>query len=177
MDVVGRILDLVFGGGRNVVAETAEVFRENVEKGAARDHDLRGATLAQFGGEFRQSNRGGFDRVMDGINRLPRPLMALGCIGLFVVAMVDPLWFAARMQGIALVPEPLWWLLGVVVSFYFGARHQAKGQQFQRDIAQGLAQSAQVVDAISRIESLASESSDQSTEINPALADWKRSQT
>ncbi|NQY60235.1 holin family protein [Cognatishimia sp.] len=177
MGVVGRILDLVFGGGRNVVAETAEVFRENSEKGAARDHDLRGATLAQFGGEFRQSNRGRFDRVMDGINRLPRPLMALGCIGLFVAAMVDPLWFAARMQGVALVPEPLWWLLGVVVSFYFGARHQAKGQQFQRDIAQGLVQSAQVVNAISQIESLASESPTQDPEINPALAEWKRSQS
>ena len=177
MGVVGRILDLVFGGGRNVVAETAEVFRQNSEKGAAREHDLRGATLAQFGGEFRQSNRGGFDRVMDGINRLPRPLMALGCIGLFVAAMVDPLWFAARMQGIALVPEPLWWLLGVVVSFHLGARHQAKGQQFQRDIAQGLTQSAQVVNAISQIENLAVESSDQSAEINPALAEWKRSQS
>lgn len=177
MGVVGRILDLVFGGGRNVVAETAEVFRQNAEKGAAREHDLRGATLAQFGGEFRQTNRGGFDRVMDGINRLPRPLMALGCIGLFVAAMVDPLWFAARMQGIALVPEPLWWLLGVVVSFYFGARHQAKGQQFQRDIAQGLAQSAQVVDAISQIERLAVENHTPDHEINPALADWKRSQS
>ena len=26
------------------------------------------------------------------------------------------------MQGLALVPEPLWWLLGAIVSFYFGAR-------------------------------------------------------
>ena len=24
--------------------------------------------------------------------------------------------------GLALVPEPLWWLLGAIVSFYFGAR-------------------------------------------------------
>jgi hypothetical protein len=26
------------------------------------------------------------------------------------------------MQGLQLVPEPLWWLLGAIVSFYFGAR-------------------------------------------------------
>lgn len=63
---------------------------------------------------------------MDGLNRLPRPALALGTLGLFVSAMVAPLWFAERMQGIALVPEPLWWLLGVIVSFYFGARHQVK---------------------------------------------------
>lgn len=176
MGVIGRLLDLVFGGGRNAVVETAEVFRENAEKGAVRGSDLRQATLAQFGGEFRQANRGGFDRVMDGVNRLPRPLMALGCISLFVAAMVDPLWFAARMQGIALVPEPLWWLLGVVVSFYFGARHQAKGQQFQRDIAKGLAQSAQVADAISQIEALDMPGRDVVSDSNPALADWTQSQ-
>ena len=46
--------------------------------------------------------------------------MAIGTIGLFVSAMIDPIWFASRMQGIALVPEPLWWLLGAIVSFYFG---------------------------------------------------------
>jgi hypothetical protein len=34
------------------------------------------------------------------------------------------------MQGLAYVPEPLWWLLGAVVSFYFGARelHHYRGR-------------------------------------------------
>ena len=36
--------------------------------------------------------------------------------------MVDPQAFAARMVGLNAVPEPLWWLLGAVVAFYFGAR-------------------------------------------------------
>ena len=26
------------------------------------------------------------------------------------------------MQNLNLVPEPLWWLLGAIISFYFGAR-------------------------------------------------------
>ena len=64
------------------------------------------------------------------MNRLPRPAMALGTLALFLSAMHDPAWFAARMQALALVPEPLWWLLGAIVSFDFGARHQAKGQEF-----------------------------------------------
>jgi hypothetical protein len=33
------------------------------------------------------------------------------------------------------VPEPLWWLLGVIVSFYFGARHQQKGHEFRAALA------------------------------------------
>jgi hypothetical protein len=79
---------------------------------------------------------------MDALNRVPRPAMALGTLGLFIAAMVDPVWFSERMQGLALVPEPLWWLLGAIVSFYFGARHQAKGQEFQRSLVDHLARTA-----------------------------------
>jgi len=145
MGLIEKLFSMVFGRGRNVVVETAEVFRENAEAGAARNAGLREQALVQFAAEFAARQRGWFDRLMDGLNRLPRPALALGTLGLFVSAMFDPIWFAARMQGIALVPEPLWWLLGVVVSFYFGARHQFKSQEFQRSIAGTLAQTPQVV--------------------------------
>lgn len=143
MGIIARLFDFIFGDGRNVLRDTAEVFRENAEAEAQRDHALRAEAMEQFGGEFLPGRRGRFDRVMDALNRLPRPMMALGCLGLFVSAMVDPVWFAARMKGVALVPEPLWWLLGVVVSFYFGARHQMKGQEFQKAMAASLSLIAQ----------------------------------
>ena len=73
---------------------------------------------------------------------------------MFVAAMVDPLWFSQRMQGIALVPEPMWWLLGVIVSFYFGARHQMKNQEFQKDIAGTMAAVPQVVKNIKALREL-----------------------
>jgi len=110
--------------------------------------------LVQFAGEFALARQSWFDRAVDGANRLPRPLMALGTLGLFVSAMVDPLWFASRMQGIALVPEPLWWLLGAIVSFYFGARHQAKGQEFQIRVARSMAQVPQVVENLKALRAL-----------------------
>lgn len=144
MGVIERVMTMIFGGGRNIVKETAEVFRENAESGAWRDARLREAALEQFAREFALPKQSLFNRFMDGVNRLPRPLMALGTIGLFVAAMVHPVWFAERMQGIALVPEPLWWLLGAVVSFYFGARHQAKGQELQRQLADTLARTPQM---------------------------------
>jgi len=139
MGLIGQVMSWVFGDGRNVVTETVEVFRENADKGAQRAVDMQGATLKQFAAEFAHPRKGLFDRFIDGINRLPRPLLALGTIGLFVSAMFDPDWFAHRMTGIALVPEPLWWLMGAIVSFYFGARHQAKGQEFQRSVVQTVA--------------------------------------
>ncbi|SDX98608.1 holin family protein [Citreimonas salinaria] len=154
MGLIDGILAVLFGGSRNVVKETAEVFRVNAENEAGRELSLQGQVLEQFGKEFRLADRSRFDEVIDALNRVPRPAMALGTLALFVSAMVDPVWFAARMAGIALVPEPLWWLLAAIVSFYFGARHQAKGQQFQRDLAQTIARVPQVVQTVREVEAL-----------------------
>ncbi len=172
MGLIARIFTMIFGDGRNAVRETVEVFRENAEAGAQRANEVQLATLAAQGAEFRAARRGAFDRIMDGLNRLPRPVMALGCIGLVILAMIDPVWFSARMAGLALVPEPLWWLLGVIVSFYFGARHQAKGQEFQRSIAETLSRVPQVKGAIDALE--AGAGTNEAPEANPALGAWRQ---
>lgn len=153
MGLIETLAGLLFGS-RNVVRDTAEVFRENAEGAAARASGLQGQVLAQYAAEFALPRPGWFDRLMDGLNRLPRPALALGTLALFGAAMVDPLWFAARMQGIALVPEPLWWLLGVIVTFYFGARHQLKTQDFQREIATTMARVPAVVQNLAAIADL-----------------------
>ena len=136
MGLIGSLFGALFGGGRNAIAETVEVFQENKEAAAERQAAYRAAALQQFASEFVVERKGLFDRFMDALNRVPRPAMALGTLGLFVAAMTDPIWFSSRMQGIALVPEPLWWLMGAIVSFYFGARYQVKAQDFQRDLMQ-----------------------------------------
>lgn len=154
MGLIDGVLGMVFGSGRNAVVETVELFRENADKGAMRAAEVQAQAVGQMGAEFKAGERNGFDAVMDGVNRVPRPALALGTIALFVSAMVDPIWFAERMQGIALVPEPLWWLLGVIVSFYFGARHQAKTQSFQREIAQTMTRVPQVVENLQVLRAL-----------------------
>jgi len=100
----------------------SEVFVPNATQGQALAHAAQKAALEQLGAEFALPKRGLFDRVVDGLNRLPRPLLALGTLGLFVYAMAEPVGFAARMEGLGYVPDPLWWLLGAIVGFYFGAR-------------------------------------------------------
>lgn len=167
MGLIERALSLIFGGGGNVIRDTAEVFIENAEAGAARDAALAHAALGQFAAEFTVPRRGVFDRAMDGINRLPRPLMALGTLGLFVAAMVEPVWFAARMEGVALVPEPLWWLLGAIVSFYFGARHQAKGHEYQQNLMATLARTRAAAREMQAVDAATT------TQPNPALDAWR----
>jgi hypothetical protein len=123
MGVIGKIL----GAGavaRDVgeaVGNVAEVLVGNRAAREAMAGQLATAAVEQFGAEF-AGGAGRFDGFVDGLNRLPRPLLALSTIGLFGYAMAEPAGFGTRMQSLALVPEPLWWLLGAIVSFYFGAR-------------------------------------------------------
>jgi hypothetical protein len=75
-----------------------------------------------------------------------------------------------------------------VVSFYFGARHQAKGQEFQRELAATIAAVPNVVDTIRDVQALRDVTPDGGSDTppdgsdsrnfsdNPALADWAAAQ-
>lgn len=117
MGLIARLLGL-----GPAISGVAEVFTENRTQRGAQEHAEQLASLSQLGAEFQRARGGWIDRLVDGLNRLPRPFLALGTVGLFGFAMADPVAFGIRMQGLALVPDPLWWLLGAIVSFYFGAR-------------------------------------------------------
>ena len=106
----------------NAATNVTEIFRENATRRMELDEEAYGHAITQLSAEFGAARRGWFDDVMNGMNRLPRPLLTLGTIGLFIYAMVEPVGFGLRMQNLNLVPEPLWWLLGAIISFYFGAR-------------------------------------------------------
>jgi len=182
-----KFLNWIFGGGRNAVASTLGVFMENSEAGAQRRADYSQATLAQYAAEFQAPRLGIFDRFVDGLNRLPRPLMVFAILGLFTMAMVDPIWFAARMQGLVLVPDPLWWLAGTIVAFYFGGRFQIKSQQFHQSLVDTTAMVPQVLENIQKVQALRHDRpgiADTGTDVglarmatethdNPAVAAWK----
>lgn len=106
----------------DAATDMAEVFRPNATRRMELSAQAQRAALDAQGDEFQYARDGLFDRLVNGINRLPRPMLAFGTLGLFVFAMTDPAAFSERMEGLTAVPEPLWWLLGAIVSFYFGAR-------------------------------------------------------
>jgi hypothetical protein len=124
MGVIGKVL-----GGPGAISALGDAARgvaEVLTPSATRRMELSAeaqmAALRQLGEEYQNPALSRFDRLVNGLNRLPRPLLAFGTLGLFIYAMVDPQAFAARMVGLNAVPEPLWWLLGAIVAFYFGAR-------------------------------------------------------
>ena len=161
MGVIGQIL-----GGPGAVAAlgeaakgVAETFIPNATRKMELSAEAQMAALRQLGEEYGLPSTGWFDRLVNGLNRLPRPMLAFGTLGLFVYAMVDPVRFSARMVGLNAVPEPLWWLLGAVVAFYFGARetYYFRNRQVPVVAAPGATGAPEPG--------------------NPALDDWRQSET
>jgi len=129
-------LSWITGGTLGAVTETAErvsgIWMPNSEKGAQRSHVSDMAVLEQFSKEFRDMKaRTGWDSLVDGLNRLPRPLMALAIVAMFVLAPVDPVRFHQIALAYEAMPEGFWLLLSVIVSFYFGGKMQLYSQQFK----------------------------------------------
>jgi class 3 adenylate cyclase len=157
------VIDKVLGGPAAVSAlgqaarGVAEVFVPSATKRMELSAEAQMAALEQLGEEYQHPGLSWFDRLVNGLNRLPRPMLAFGTLGLFIYAMVDPVAFAARMVGLNAVPEPLWWLLGAIVAFYFGARetHYFRNRAVISPYATG---------------------STAAPEPNPALEDWRKAE-
>ena len=158
----------LIGQGRSL----ARTVRGDRAEEAEAQHIEHLAALSQLAAEFQQPRVSFFDGLVNALNRLPRPALALGTLGLFVYAMVDPVSFAQRMQGLALVPDQLWWLLGAVVSFYFGARELHYFRNGRPQV--GLEALKRVTDARAAMEALEPErEAAEANGENPALSDWR----
>ena len=146
----------------NAATGVAEVFRVNETRKLELDEEAYARAISQMSGEFAAQPRGWFDGLMNGMNRLPRPILTLGTVGLFVYAMVEPVGFGLRMENLNLVPEPLRWLLGAIISFYFGAREAHYFRTQPRFPRAATAASPKTVAG--------------APDANPALDDWAEAQ-
>jgi Holin of 3TMs, for gene-transfer release len=116
--------------------ELVEVFKPNAEHEAERGHSERLAlsaqdlaSLQQFAAEFQpRAKSTWWDSFIDGLNRLPRPLITLSVGAFFVLAPLDPLRFAQVARAYELMPDGFWALLSIIVAFYFGGRMRLKRQ-------------------------------------------------
>lgn len=155
---MGLIRDLLFGGLTGVgeaAATVGRVFVGDKAAGQAQRHGETMALMGQYAAEFRRiEGRTWFDSLVDGLNRLVRPGMAIGTMTLFAYAMQDPVGFAARMQALDTVPAELWYLLGAIVGFFFGARDLQKHRD-SRTTKQRLATVQAVVEGQKAIRALA----------------------
>lgn len=188
--MVLKLLTSLLGVGRgtNVVKETVEVFRENAEAASERASDLDAATLKQMAEEFAGTgDKGWFAQFTDGLNRLPRPLMVLGCFGILIYTPFNPVHMAEVFTAWSLIPAGMWAIIGTIVAFYFGGRAQIKEINFQKEMAATAALAPKIIANMKAIRELRFDSpgvADAGTDSevrlevtaptdNPALDDWR----
>ncbi len=154
-----RFLKLLFGGGRNVITETAGAFVANAEASAVREAELNSAALAQYASEFGgRSTRTWFDSLVDGLNRLVRPMLTFAILLPIAASIWWPEHAAAAIASLAILPAGYWGVLGVVISFFFGGRMQIKAQDFERSVADAVARAPAVIQTMKRLRTMSSES-------------------
>lgn len=122
----GFLGNLFAGGIGSILSGTRDVARVFTVDKTVREENIHGeqtAAQAQLAAEFAgRQPQNWWDSLIDGFNRLPRPLMALSVIVLFMLPTYDPLWFAQIMQGYALVPSWLSYVWAQIIFLYFGGR-------------------------------------------------------
>ena len=148
--------------------DIAEVFKGNKKDrdtaASANEHDEGVAVRRQFETEFSYTaaNRNWFDIMMDGINRIPRPLFAISVWGIFVWCALAPENFARSMVALKLMPEYMWYLCSAVITFFFGSRVYDKTNTPSTAVPKGA------------IDDYAKEVKTLDRTVNPVVAEWKK---
>lgn len=128
--MLGKLGQVLGGGVIDSANKLVETIWGSAEKDAARKARRRNRATQQFAAEFRRlQQRTAWDAFVDGLNRLPRPTLVSLVLGYFVLAYADPTEFQVLNTALEGVPKPAWYLLGAIVTFYFGARELDKGRK------------------------------------------------
>jgi len=117
--LTGGVTEVVNAG--NDVVKTIWGSKQERDAGdQAEQMSVQAAFAAQM---MPRDNRTYWDSLIDGINRLPRPVMTFGIVGLFWYCLHSPAEFSASMAGLALMPSGGWALMATVVAFWFGGKY------------------------------------------------------
>ena len=180
------LMSWVLGGGAKqaaaVVGQVAGVFKPNAGALETFGHAYNRAALAQYIAEFAHLRRGWFDSLVDGLNRLVRPAITFGFLGILPAVVIWPEGAAIAFAALALLPAGYWALVTVIIGFYFGGRMQLKAQDFQKSVRSAADRAPEVIANIKRLRTALSpdEAADDSPELahglpqaeNAAVRDW-----
>lgn len=123
MSLIGTIL----AGGVSTIVDSAaglaRVFVKDKTEGQQLDAAQQASVSEQFSAEFNdRRNRTWWDSLIDGVNRLPRPVIAFSVIAMMFWPVIDPIEFSIVMQAYSIVPA---WVAGLfiqVVALFFGGK-------------------------------------------------------
>lgn len=115
----------------SVTGAIGKVFGDKGERDRGK-HQVTMSVQNQFAAEFQnRDNRTWWDSLVDGLNRLPRPVIVGLVISYFVLSYVSPVEFQKVNVALDTVPENMWYVLSAIIGFYFAARelHKIRGKK------------------------------------------------
>ncbi len=119
LNPVSAIVDSVAGA----VSGVGKVFFGSKEARDQQGHDELMSVQEGYQAEFLAPEKtGAFNSLVDGANRLVRPFFTFGIVALFIWCVYDPAAFAVAMQALRLMPQELWYIMGAIITFWFGSR-------------------------------------------------------
>ncbi len=159
------------------------VFGDKAAVQAAEADDMS-ALREQFAAEFTGPERiGWWNSLVDGLNRLVRPIFTFGTLALFIWAVRDPTEFAIAMTALQAIPEALWIIMGTIVVFWFGGRalEGLKAPTIAVGAMRALVRNIEEMKALQRQstpmpeDAFQKEMADESTPLSDdAIAEWNR---
>ena len=67
----------------------------------------------------RARHRTWWDILIDGVNRLVRPLYTYGVLAMMLTAFLNPGFYLRGIETLAVTPQPIWYLIGIIIGFWF----------------------------------------------------------
>lgn len=120
---MGFLINLLTGGVVDKIGGLFKQFFGNKEKRDDQKAEENVKVLDQFAAEFHdRTGRTWFDSLVDGLNRLPRPLGFFTTMWMFVWPVYDAEGFSVAMNSYTLMPAWLTQLIFGVWALYFGGR-------------------------------------------------------
>lgn len=116
MNIFNWIPDIIGGVGK-----ITKTFVGSQQQRDQQNHDEFQTVQASYQAEYTNSG-GWFNGLVDGINRLVRPLFTFGTIALFGWAIVEPAAFITAMGALKTIPIELWTIQGTIIAFWFGSK-------------------------------------------------------
>lgn len=119
------IVDTVAGA----VTGIGKTFFGSKQERDSQGHQVTMSVHSQYAQEFQyRDNRTWWDSLVDGLNRLPRPVLVGLVITYFLLAYINPIEFQKVNIALDTVPETMWYVLGAIIGFYFAARELHKNR-------------------------------------------------
>lgn len=137
---ITSIVDSVSGAVQGI---TKTIWGDASAKDAA-EADQNKGTTAEFAAEFVNAPTNWWDSLVNGLNRLPRPIMVFSVLGLLAWCPIDPEGFTRTMGAYALVPMWLASAVGLIIAFYFGTRHREQMAKLGGPSAEQIAAYAEI---------------------------------